>query len=75
MIKSLASNGIGSRQFFYGLHKQPILIKKGYSKKSNCLPVTERISKQGLYLPSGISLTKEKINIIVESVSQIIDSF
>jgi len=75
MIKCLAKNGIGARPFFYGLHQQPILINKGYFDKSFSLPVTERISKQGLYLPSSVSLTKEQIKIVSDNVAKIIDRY
>jgi perosamine synthetase len=32
--------------------------------------VTERLSRQGLYLPSGLSLTESQIDFVCRSVSE-----
>ena len=72
IIEELSKNGIGARPFFLGLHQQPIMLKMGYSKKDKRMPVTERIAKQGLYLPSGINLKKPQINYIIGKLSEII---
>jgi perosamine synthetase len=73
MMSALHKRGIGTRPFFVGLHEQPILIKRGFVKSSDVFPVTERISKQGLYLPSGMTLTEKDVGIVVDAIQEIIE--
>jgi perosamine synthetase len=60
MIKRMASLGIGCRPFFYSLSQQPVLKKLGLFHE-NKYPVSENLSKKGLYLPSGLALTEFQI--------------
>ncbi len=62
---------IGSRPFFYPMHKQPVFIEMGIFENNNH-PVSEELYEQGLYLPSGISLTEENIKIVSEKIKTII---
>ncbi len=62
---------IGTRPFFYPMHKQPILIEMGIFKNKR-YPVSEELYEQGLYLPSGITLTEEKIKLVTEKIKNII---
>ena len=39
--------------------------------KDERYPVSERIARQGLYLPSGLTLTKENINTVVKAVKKV----
>lgn len=72
VMTALAQKGIGTRPFFWGLHEQPALQQR-------CLfigeryPVTERIARKGLYLPSGLSLTEEQIDQVVSALSSIME--
>lgn len=70
MIKELGQRSIGSRPFFLGLHEQPALWKIGLFEKER-YPVTERISRQGLYLPSGLTLTEAQIDEVVSAVCSV----
>ena len=63
LIRFLSKKGIGSRNFFYPLHRQPILKKMGLFKNEK-YPVSEKISKYGLYLPSGLALKSSQIKYI-----------
>jgi len=66
MVK-LRKRGIDSRSFFVPMHMQPSL--KGYGCDcSGDYPVSEKISRKGLYLPSGSGLRKEQIDYICESL-------
>jgi len=67
MMRSLAQKGIGTRPFFLGLHEQPILHDLGLFQNEH-YPVTERIARQGLYLPSGLTLKESQIDEVVEAV-------
>ena len=60
IISYLKENGVGSRNFFYPMHKQPILIQKGYFKNVS-LPNSEYLSNYGFYIPSGLNLNELEI--------------
>lgn len=53
--------GVDSRPFFYPLHKQPLLKKYSLGLQPS-LPVSERLGKQGLYLPSFVGITDDEID-------------
>jgi len=71
MIDELRKKGIETRPFFLGLHEQPALRNLGLFK-GDFYPVSERIARQGLYLPSGMNLTEKQIDEVVDAVSKII---
>jgi perosamine synthetase len=73
VMRQLAEQGIGSRPFFLGLHEQPVFHDMGLFKGRR-FPVTERISQYGLYLPSGFTLTEQKIEFVVETLGSILKS-
>ena len=74
LIKKLKIYKIETRNFFFPLHKQPILKKMGYFKKTK-LPVSEYLSKNGIYLPSGLSLTLTQQNYVIKSIKKIFSNF
>lgn len=74
MMEEFGKKGIGTRPFFLGLHEQPALHDLGLFKGEH-YPVTERISRQGLYLPSGLALTEKQIDEVVTAVSDVIRRF
>jgi perosamine synthetase len=69
--KLLADHGVGTRPFFYPLHKQPVLKKIGFFKNEN-YPVAEKISQKGFYLPSGLALTSDQIHTVCDIIKKII---
>ncbi len=71
LMKELGNRGIGTRPFFLGMHEQPALQRVGLFK-GECYPITERISRQGLYLPSGLTLTEKQIDEVVDAVGEIL---
>ena len=71
VMSELGKMGIGTRPFFLGLHEQPALHDLGLFKGEH-YPVTERIARQGLYLPSGLTLTEKQIDEVVAAVRSII---
>jgi perosamine synthetase len=66
----LSKYGIGTRPFFWSLHEQPVLKKYGYSSKES-FPVSENLSRRGLYLPSGLALSIEQIDYVSDKVAEI----
>jgi len=73
MMRELGRKGIGTRPFFLGLHEQPVLREMNLFKEKN-YPVTERISRQGLYLPSGLALTEKEIDVVAEAVKEVMQN-
>jgi perosamine synthetase len=66
----LKEAGIATRPFFLGMHEQPVFWQMGLYKKER-YPVTERISRQGLYLPSGLTLGDEDIRHVSAAVREL----
>lgn len=78
-IRKLAEKGIEARPFFYPLHLQPVWKKTclptGMIKikiKKERFPVSEKISKYGLYLPSGLGLKEEEIKKVCDIIKSIL---
>jgi perosamine synthetase len=68
LMTALNKRGIGTRPFFIGLHRQPALLKRNIRSPQGAYPVTDRISEQGLYLPSGLTLTDMQVEEVVRTV-------
>ncbi len=64
----LLEKGIDTRDFFYSSASQPIVQKMVGNQGS--FPVSERISQQGLYLPSGLALTQEQLDYVCSCVEE-----
>jgi len=69
MIK-LRENGIDSRLFFTGMHRQPSLKKYGCDCNGE-YPVSDWLADNGLYLPSGSGLKKQDIEYICETIKNL----
>ena len=67
VMKELSNYKIGTRPFFYPMHKQPVFNKMGLFL-NDYLPNSEKLYEKGFYIPSGLALTKEQI----EEVSEIL---
>lgn len=61
--QKLKMAGVETRPFFFGMHEQPVFLNQGYFRDEH-YPITEQISRQGLYLPSGLTLTIDQIEIV-----------
>lgn len=68
----LKEKGVGTRPFFLGMHEQHVFHSMGLFRGES-YPVAERIAKQGLYLPSGLTLTEDQMKIVAGSLKDIID--
>lgn len=69
-MRKLSDRKIGTRPFFYPMHQQPVFKKMGLFKNEK-YPISEKISEYGFYIPSGIALTKEQIEITIDSIKNI----
>ncbi|MDH4226854.1 MAG: DegT/DnrJ/EryC1/StrS family aminotransferase [Deltaproteobacteria bacterium] len=65
VMGKLKKENIGTRPFFMGLHEQPVFHGMGLFEGER-YPVTERAYRQGFYLPSGLTLTDEKVDIVCD---------
>lgn len=66
-MERLHRRGIGTRPFFYPIHRQPVFLKMGMFEGEKC-PVAEKIAEQGFYIPSGVGLTEEKQQSVVQEI-------
>lgn len=62
---------IDTRDFFYPMHKQPIMVERGYVSSTASMPVSEKLWDQGLYLPSSTNLTEKEIHLVVEALRKL----
>ncbi|MEI7672666.1 MAG: DegT/DnrJ/EryC1/StrS family aminotransferase [Deltaproteobacteria bacterium] len=87
--EKLKEKGVETRPFFLGMHEQPVfqtpsllspnLPSLGRRDRGRALftgesyPVAERIARQGLYLPSGLTLTEEQLGQVCLVVKAVLD--
>jgi len=67
LMKELELEGIETRTFFYPIHVQPVYAKQ-YQEDS--FPVADELSRKGINLPSGNSLTTEEVIYICECIKK-----
>src|SRR5262249_31787375 len=67
----LAAKGIETRAFFWPMHEQPVLRRMGLFDGVSC-PVAERIARRGFYLPSGVALTQNQAERVVQALRQVL---
>lgn len=70
--KKLLKKGIETRNFFWPLNKQPILNKMGYFKNKS-YPVSDYLSKNGFYIPSGLALKKKDQDYVIKIICEMIN--
>jgi perosamine synthetase len=71
-MKALASAGIETRPFFLGMHEQPVYLRQGLFQGER-YPVTERLARQGFYLPNGLDLSDEEISYVCDNLLRVIE--
>ena len=69
-MEILKEEGIGTRSFFYPIHRQPVFIDQGMFHDVSC-PNAEKISERGFYIPSGLGITDEQLEIVIDKVFQL----
>lgn len=73
LARRLKEAGVETRPFFMGMHEQPAFHKMGLFNGMK-LPVTERLYRRGLYLPSGVAITDEQIEKSALALKSIMES-
>ena len=71
MMRKLKDKGIGTRPFFWPMHRQPVFHKRGMFA-GETYPVAERLADRGLYLPSGLALTMAQIDTVCRMVREVL---
>jgi len=71
VVKKLTAKNIGTRPFFWPMHKQDAFRKKSYFKNIH-LPNSEFIAKNGFYIPSGLGLSLKELTYIKDTVINIL---
>jgi perosamine synthetase len=66
---ALKERGVDTRDFFTSCAAQPAIRALG--PVQGPFPVTEDIAERGLYLPSGLALTEERIAAVIAAVRDI----
>ncbi len=62
LIDYLAKHGVESRAFFIPMHQQPLYRTKGP------FPISERLSRSGLYIPSSSHLSKRDKDAVITAI-------
>ena len=71
IMQKLAERCIGTRGFFYPLHKQPVFIKQNLYITEK-YPNAEYLADKGFYLPSGLTLNEEQILYVAETLREVL---
>lgn len=74
LMKKLAGTGIETRSFFCPLHKQEAFLKLGLFRGER-LGVSEDISERGLYLPSGLALSRQQVREVSRRVTEFVRGY
>jgi perosamine synthetase len=67
LMEFLREKGIETRLLFMGMHRQPALIKYGCDVDGS-FNVTDYLSHNGLYLPSGTNLAIQQIDYVCDMI-------
>jgi perosamine synthetase len=67
----LRARNVDTRPLFLGMHEQPALHDRNLFMNER-YPITERLARRGLYLPSGLTLTMAQIDEVSDVVRDIL---
>ena len=73
MVNYLGSKKIGTRPFFWCIHEQPVFMNMGLFKNEK-YSNAEKIARNGFYIPSGLGLLNEEIEIVSNEIKAFINS-
>ena len=69
-MEKLNKMGIGTRPFFWPMHKQPVFNKMGLFNNT-IYPVAEKIALRGFYIPSGLAITDDQIRVVSDKLKNL----
>jgi perosamine synthetase len=67
IVNYLNNKDIGTRPFFWCMHEQPVFKKMGLFIGES-YPIAEKLARNGFYIPSGLGLTNEQIDQVIETI-------
>lgn len=70
LVQKLAEQGIATRPFFWCMHEQPVFARMGLFRGEQ-YPVAENLARHGFYIPSGLGITQEQMDRVVEVIKTI----
>ena len=62
--------GVGTRPFFYPLHRQPVVLANGIEPSP--LPVSEYLGEYGFYIPNGLGMSDEQVDQVIDKVTDVL---
>jgi len=74
VMQKLSEMGVGTRPFFYPMHLQPVFTKASHFQNES-YPVSEKISRLGFYLPSGLALSEVDIVKSAKALIKILNEY
>ena len=72
IMELLRTKNIGTRPFFWPMHEQPVFHKMGLFQRES-YPISENIARNGFYIPSGLAITNEQIDIVSNILLELFD--
>lgn len=64
--------GIGTRPFFFPLHKQPVLSEYGFENNQH-LPISEHLGSHGFYIPNGLGIGFDKLDYVIKQLRNLLE--
>lgn len=71
ITKLFATEGIGTRSFFWCMHEQPVYKRNGMFE-GETYTNAEYLARKGFYIPSGLALTREQMETVVNVVKKVL---
>lgn len=72
ILKILAGEGVGARTFFWCIHEQPVYRREGLFEGEH-YKNAEYLARKGFYIPSGLALTEEQMEIVAVKVEEAVN--
>lgn len=66
--RRLLERNVETRDFFWSLSEQPVLRR--IPARVHPCPISERLAREGCYLPSGLALSDGEISLVIEAVAE-----
>jgi perosamine synthetase len=70
-MRRLAERGVDTRPFFWCMHEQPVLRQRGLFT-GETYPVAERLARRGFYLPSGVAIRQDQMEISATALKDLV---
>ncbi len=71
LTRQLGQRHIGTRPFFWPMHRQPVFLKQGLFAGQS-FPGAEYLADHGLYLPSGLGTTLDDVRTVTRHVRELL---